>query len=229
MDGILTSAAYRPLLEAFKSALNAAVYGGKLRASHALVINLIYGRGPMEPRIRGIFRAAKAHASVLAAFALIYKAVCRVLSHDELLGSSNPLVVKLLAGAFGSWIVYSHSFPWFNEGITHQITLYCFSRVVIAVGKIIVEKGLECSKPSFQTVSGEKLLFTELSQAQQRKFKTKIYNKSWKWFAIIVWALVMMIYDYRPEYLQSSLRHSMAYIYDVENDYWPTWKAFFGF
>lgn len=224
---ILTNPAYRPILEVIRSARNGIVYGGKIRFSHALVISLLYRLGPLKPRIRLVFRATKNHASVLALFAIIYKLATKVLGNEEVFGS-NPHLTKLLAGAIGLYFVYSHSFPWFNDGITHQITLYCFLRVLIACGKILLDWVLEISKPSFKDYAGEPILYSALSVQQKKRLKNKFYNRSWKWFAILTWALVMLIYDTHPEYLQSSLRHLMAYIYDVENDSWPSWKAFFG-
>lgn len=225
---ILTNPAYRPVLEIIRSARNGLVYGGKIRFSHALVISLLYRLGPLRPRMNLVFRATKNHAVVLALFAIIYKLAQKVLLNEQVLGLSNPYLTKFLAGAIGSFFVYSHQFPWFNQGITHQITLYCFLRVLIAVGKIALDWILDAYQPSFANYAGDPILYSQLLNPQQHKLKVKLYNRSWKYFAILTWALVMLIYDCHPEYLQSSLRHSMAYIYDVENDSWPTWKAFFG-
>lgn len=224
---VLSNPAYRPILEALRSSRNGVVYGGKIRFSHALVINLLYRSGPMGPRLKQVLKATKEHSLVLAAFAIVYKTVLNILRQEKLLGSKQGFS-KLIAGAVGGWIVYSQHFSAFNPGITHQITLYCFSRVLIAVGKILLDLLLECRQPKFK-IHGELVLYRDLNDAQARRLKSNIYNKSWKYFAVATWALVMFIYDYKPQYLQSSLRHSMAYIYDVEMDTWPTWRDFIGF
>lgn len=224
---VLANPLYRPLLEIVRSSRNGIVYGGKLRFSHALVINLLYRSGPIVPRLKQVLKATKEHASVLAGFAIVYKTVVNVLKQDKFLGSNTGLV-KFLAGAFGGWVVYSQHFSAFNPGITHQITLYCFLRVLIALGKIILDLYLQCRQPSLR-IRGDHVKYNDLNETQARRFKSKIYNKSWKYFAVLTWALVMFIYDYQPQYLQSSLRHSMAYIYDVEMDTWASWKDFFGF
>lgn len=227
MSTILNNPLYRPLLEVIRSSRNGIVYGGKIRFSHALVINLLYRSGPLKPRLKLVLKATKEHSLVLATFAVVYKTVLKILEQDKLLGGPNLGPAKFLAGAVGGWIVYSQHFNYLNPGITHQITLYCFSRVLIACGKIVLDLYLQCRQPNLK-IRGENVKFNDLSDIQARRFKAKVYNKSWKYFAVLTWALVMLIYDYQPQYLQSSLRHSMAYIYDVEMDTWSTWKEFFG-
>lgn len=223
---VLTNPLYRPLLEILRSSRNGIVYGGKIRFSHALVINLLYRSGPIKPRLKQVLKATKEHSVVLAAFAIVYKTAVNVLKQEQVLGEKVGLA-KFLAGAFAGWVVYSQHFDTFNPGITHQITLYCFLRVLIAVGKILLDLALQCRQPSLR-IKGDLVKFNDLNDAQVRRFKSKIYNKLWKYFAVLTWALVMFIYDYQPQYLQSSLRHSMAYIYDVEMDTWATWRDFFG-
>ncbi|KAK6202361.1 Tim17/Tim22/Tim23/Pmp24 family-domain-containing protein [Scheffersomyces amazonensis] len=228
MSSILTNPLYRPLLEALRSARNGIVYGGKIRFSHALVINLLYRSGPILPRLKPVLKATKNHAEVLAAFAMIYKIAVKLLIQPTLLGPGNTRLAKFIGGAFGAWIVYSQHFPYFHPGITHQITLYCYSRVSLAVGKILLDYYLQSRQPMFRNSKGDVLLFNDLTSKQQLKLKNAIYGRSWKYFAVLVWALVMFIYDYQPQYLQSSLRHSMAYIYDVELDSWSSWWEFLG-
>lgn len=223
---ILTNPLFRPLLELVRLSRNGIVYGGKLRFSHALVINLLYRSGPLKPRLQQVLKATQQHSIVLAAFAMVYKSVCHLLQQEKALGNNTGLV-KLVAGAFAGWVVYSQNFGYFNPGITHQITLYCFSRVLIAVGKILLDFYLQCRQPRLR-IHGEMVKFDDLTAGQSSKFKTSIYNKSWKYFAVLTWGLVMFIFDYQPQYLQSSLRHSMSYIYDVEMDSWSTWREFFG-
>ncbi|MCP8718648.1 MAG: hypothetical protein M5F18_05050 [Asgard group archaeon] len=225
---ILTNPLYRPLFEIIKSARNGIVYGGKLRFLHALVINLLYRSGPILPRLKSVLEATKNHAEVLASFAIIYKACVMMLKQDNFLGEKNMGLIKFLSGCFGSWIVYSQHFNIFHSGITHQITLYCFSRVVLALGKIFLDNYLHCFQPSFRNYQGDTIKFKDLNNQQQKKLKNMFYNKLWKYFAILTWGLVMFIYDYQPQYLQSSLRHSMAYIYDVEMDTWSNWREFLG-
>lgn len=224
---VLSNPVYRPLLEIVRSSRNGIVYGGKIRFSHALVINLLYRSGPLKPRLTLTFRAAKDHAQVLAGFAVIYKVLVKLLQHDKFLGTDNVGLVKFIAGGVGSWVVYSQHFNYFHPGITHQVTLYCFSRVLIAMSKILLDQYLSCTQPTLH-LHDKKVKYRDLTDNQAFKLKSAIYDKSWKYFAVLTWALVMFIYDYQPQYLQLSLRHSMAYIYDVEMDTWGTWREFFG-
>ena len=140
----------------------------------------------------------------------------------------KPWINQIYCRSFGSWIVYSQHFNFFHGGITHQITLYCFSRVVLALSKILLDKYLNCFQPGFRNYQGELIHYKDLNNQQQKKLKNIVYNKLWKYFAVLTWGLVMLIYDYQPQYLQSSLRHSMAYIYDVEMDTWSNWREFLG-
>lgn len=225
---ILNNPLYRPLLELIRTTRNGMVYGGKIRFSHALVMSILYKSGPIKPRIMQVLKATRGHAEVLAAFAFIYKIIKDILAADNIIGSSKISTVKFIAGAVASWVVYLQHFNLFNGGITHQVTLYCFSRVLLATGKILLDQYLNCRQPILRRANGEKMRYRDLSYNQQIKLKQFIYNSSWKYFAVLTWALVMVIYDTYPQYLQSSLRHSMAYIYDVEMSSWSSWKEFLG-
>lgn len=222
---ILTDPLFRPLLEILRSARNGIVYGGKIRFSHALVINLLYRSGSLKPRLQQVLKATKEHSSVLAAFAIIYKSVTHFLKLEQILGQKTGLI-KFIAGAIAGWVVYSQHFGYFNPGITHQVTLYCFSRVLVASCKILLDLYLQYRQPLL-SFEDKKVRFKDFTAGQSKGYKAQIYNKSWKYFAVLTWALVMFIYDYQPQYLQSSLRHSMAYIYDVEMDTWASWREFF--
>lgn len=222
----LANPVYRSVLEALRSSRNGVVYGGKLRFSHALVVNLLYRTGPYAPRLKQVLTATKEHSVVLASFAFLYKVVVSILTQDKLLGNNHGLI-KFVAGALAGWVVYSQHFGVFNPGITHQITLYCYSRVTLAVGKILVDLYLNCRQPQLK-MHGRKLPFGDLTDQQSKRFKAKIYNQSWKYFAVLVWASVMFIYDYKPQYLQSSLRHSMAYLYEVDMNSFESWRDYLG-
>lgn len=224
---VLTNPLYRPILEIIRSARNGIVYGGKIRFSHALVINLLYRSGPIKPRLIEVLKATRSHAEVLAVFAVIYKFALSILVNDQVLGSNSRTLSKFIAGSFSSWIVYSQHFNLFHPGITHQITLYCFSRVLVAGCKILLDYYLNCTQPTY-SIHEKIVKYRDLSVNQQLKLRQNYYNKSWKYFAVLTWGLVMLIYDTHPQYLQSSLRHSMHYIYDVEQDVWPSWKDFLG-
>lgn len=225
---IFTNPLFRPLLEILRSSRNGIVYGGKIRFLHALVINLLYRSGPLRPRIKSILQATKEHGIVLASFAIIYKACVIILKGETFLGPKQLGLSKFLAGCIGSWVVYSQHFDIFHPGITHQITLYCFSRVVLACGKILLDMYLNTAQPSFRNYQGDLIDYPHLNSQQQKKLRSIVYKKLWKYFAVLTWGLVMFIYHYQPQYLQSSLRHSMAYIYDVEMDTWSNLREFLG-
>ena len=224
---ILTNPSYRPLLSIIRASRNGIVYGGKLRFSHALTINLLYRSGPIVPRIKEAFLAAKDHAEVLAVFSILYKSAQGILSLEKCMGRNNSHLIRFIAGCFASWVVYSQHFN-FHPGITHQVTLYCFSRVAIAVGKILLDMILECAQPDSRRPNGSIIRFKDLTDSQEKKLKMRIYNRSWKYFAVLTWGLVMFIHGYQPQYLQSSLRHSMSYLYDVDVEKYDSFRELLG-
>ena len=83
----------------------------------------------------------------------------------------KTLINQIYCRSFGSWIVYSQHFNFFHGGITHQITLYCFSRVVLALSKILLDKYLNCFQPGFRNYQGELIHYKDLNNQQQKKLK----------------------------------------------------------
>lgn len=178
-----------------RTARNGAVYGAKVRFLHALVISLLYRRGSLKARILLTIRSTALHARTLAVFAAVYRlaylAALRLPAWPR--SGVLPALAKFLAGSVAGYIVYLQLHLLFVGPIGHQITLYCFLRVVVALGKVLVEK---------------------LPSPHHRK---KSYAFGWRVFSVLTWGLVMALYDTHPNLLQSLLRHSMDYIYRVDN------------
>lgn len=206
INELITDPSNRKVLTILKSARNGAVYGGRLRFAHALVVALMFRRDvPLTHKLRGAFRAAKQHASILVYFALIYKLIVQLNStanHKLALYLQKSNLIHLVAGAVGGYIVYGQENGVFTGPVTHQITLYCSSRVLLAVGKMLAH-----------------FLSKRINTSHH-----KIENTSWAVYSTVTWGLVMYIYKRDSKWLQSSLRHSMVYIYD--NEAWHDVKSF---
>jgi peroxisomal membrane protein 4 len=87
------------------------------------------------------------------------------------------------------------------SSVNQQIVIYIFARVTLALARLAVKPG-----HGFPIVSNEPLSST-------------ISYYAWPAFASLSWAMVMYIFRWHPQELQSSLRSSMSYIYEQSNDW----------
>ncbi|CRK11127.1 hypothetical protein BN1723_009262, partial [Verticillium longisporum] len=115
----------------------------------------------------------------------------------------------LLAGALGGYLVFggrgarSGRIPSVNQ----QIVVYVFARVVLALARLAV-------KPS-----------VGLPRVSEPGASASISHYAWPVFASGSWAMVMYLFRWHPEDLQSSLRSSMTYIYKQSDD-WDSLRNF---
>lgn len=87
------------------------------------------------------------------------------------------------------------------SSVNQQIVIYVFARVILALARLAVKPGT-----GFPAVSAEPL-------------HSQISHYAWPAFASLSWGMVMLLFKYHPEDLQSSLRSSMTYIYQDCNDW----------
>ncbi|GME69889.1 unnamed protein product [[Candida] boidinii] len=151
-----------------------------------------------------------------------------------------------IAGMCGGGLVYGglidSKFPTFNSSITSQVTLYCCSRVVLAVGKLtayhlarVLAKREFNSKRKISNINhnshnnhshshinnhhNNRLNKSEFKELSKLKCE-KIERNSWIIFSMLIWGGVMTIYDRDPNFLQKSLRLSMEFIYGDKRFGW---------
>lgn len=186
----------RDALQIIKSMRNGLVYGGKLRFAHTLVMQFIFKRGvPSSKRLDTVLKMARAHGTILAAYAAIYRVLLLILRkiHGE-----KP-VLEMICGAIAGCFVYGNWNPYFNHAITHQITLFCGARVVLALGKITAFKLAKQWKES---------------KSEKIAMRKSVQRHSWTVFATLTWGSVMYLHRYYPSFLQHGLESSMEFIYD---------------
>lgn len=187
----------RALLQIVKSMRNGLVYGGKLRFAHTLVMQALFKRGtPISKRITAVLRMTRAHGGILAVYALCYRVL--ILLFESVHGESLPSH-EFITGALSGLLVYGNWHSLFNHAITHQITLYCGARVVLALGNMAAHKlakELKTTKP------------------ERVKLRKDIHQASWAVFASLTWGSVMYLHRYYPSFLQHGLESSMEFIYD---------------
>ncbi|KAF8542967.1 Tim17/Tim22/Tim23/Pmp24 family-domain-containing protein, partial [Trichophaea hybrida] len=172
------------LLALLKGARNGLVYGTKIRFPHALVMVLLFRSGTFREKLGTIFKLTRNHARTLGLFVFTYKAV--LLALRKLHGGKEEGVDSFLAGLVGGYLVFGRG----KQGsVNQQIVMYVFARVVLGVAKLSVENGV-----------------VEDAEGRWRRNAYPVY-------ASLSWAMVMWLFRWHPETVQSSLRNSMVYLY----------------
>lgn len=209
---------YQDLFSILRGTRNGVVYGAKLRFCHALVMSVLFRKGPIKSRVEGILRATYQHAKALGLFVFIYKSVLTVLGRlrqgrtgqapkprmAQIRAHENPMDA-FWAGLIGGYIVFGRNSPAAaGNTIAQQMALYVFSRIILGGAKYITEDVFSAS--SVQA--------------------SKLSNASWTVMASLSWAIVMYLFRADPKVLQSSMLHSLKYLY-VDSESWNSIFDFF--
>lgn len=205
LENIILNPDLAPLLAILKAARNGAVYGAKVRFPHALVMVMLFRRGPLREKLRLVYLATRQHAKNLASFAVVYKSTMLILRmlNPTKAGREGPYDA-FFAGLTGGYIVFGRG----KKGsIDQQIVIYVFARVMLALARLSIES------PAMTRTTPTPTLFTQRFSPET---KAKIQANAWPIFASLSWALVMYIFRWQPESIQPSLRSSMKYMYVVE-------------
>lgn len=200
---LLLDPSLKPLLAIVKAARNGLIYGAKVRAPHALVMVLLFRRGPVWEKLKLVYKATRQHASNLARFAAIYKTcmlLLRLLNPDGR-GKEGPYDT-FMSGLAGGYLVFGRG-RGAASSVNQQIVIYVFARVVLALAKLSLES------PQMTSATPTPTLWTQnLPPATKRR----IQEHAWPVFASLSWAMVMYVFRWQPESIQPSLRSSMKYM-----------------
>lgn len=114
-----------------------------------------------------------------------------------------------LAGLVGGYVVFGRRSPRTGKipSVNQQIVIYVFARVALALARLAVKPGIGLPGVSKEPLSSQ------------------ISHYAWPAFASLSWAMVMYLFRWHPEDLQSSLRGSMNYIY-VDSNHWDSLRNF---
>ncbi|XP_072015713.1 peroxisomal membrane protein 4-like [Amphiura filiformis] len=134
VNGYLASGRYRVILPLLKGFRNGAVYGMKIRASHALVMTFLYGRGSFLDKLRVILRQTYTHSRSLALYVLIYKAMLAVL---RLIEGTNQQIHPVIAGFVGGYFIWGE-----NNKVNSQVLMYSLSRLLIGFARLAVKRNV---------------------------------------------------------------------------------------
>lgn len=203
LEQIVKDPRYHDLLSLIKTARNGAVYGTKVRFPHALVMIFLFRSGTIRQKTGLVLRATRHHASNLARFAVIYKLTTLAMKYFGSTPGKEGAYDSFFGGLVGGYFVFGGRSKRTGKisSVNQQIVIYVFARVVLALARIAVKPG-----HGLPVVSNEPL-------------HSKISEYAWPAFASLSWAMVMLVFKYHPEDLQSSLRSSMTYIYKDCNDF----------
>jgi peroxisomal membrane protein 4 len=197
LDQIVQNPSNHELLSLVKTMRNGAVYGTKVRFPHALVMIFLFRSGTFRQKVELVLRATRHHASNLARFAMLYKLSTLALKYYGPTPGKEGAYDSFIGGLVGGYFVFGTRSKRTGRisSINQQIVIYIFARVSLALARLAVKPGT-----GFPIVSNEPL-------------SSKISHYAWPAFASVSWGLVMLLFRYHPEELQSSLRGSMTYIY----------------
>ncbi|EXK47930.1 hypothetical protein FOXG_00424 [Fusarium oxysporum f. sp. lycopersici 4287] len=163
----------------------------------------LFRSGTFPQKVNLVLRATRHHATNLARFALIYKLTMLALKYLGAEPGKEGTYDSFVGGLVGGYFVFGGRSKRTGKisSVNQQIVIYVFARVMLALARIAVKPG-----HGFPFVSSEPL-------------HGIINQYAWPAFASLSWAMVMLIFRYHPEELQSSLRSSMTYIYKDCNDF----------
>jgi len=94
--------------------------------------------------------------------------------------------------------------------VSQQIVIYVAARVLLALAKLAVQPRQVGGGASGQGVQGGGGGWELFGNGEMRRTMAK---NGWPVFASLSWAMVMYIFRWHPEAVQSSLRSSMSYMW----------------
>lgn len=170
---------------------------------------LLFRSGPFPAKLASVLKATRQHATNLATFAFLYKAIMLLQKmirpqQKEWKGDS------FVAGLAGGYWVFGRR----KSSVNQQIVIYVAARVVLAAASL-----------AFQPRGDNTLLGGKYGGrggmgllSMSDKNREAVRALAWPVFASLSWGCVMWMFRFYPEMLQPSLRSSMTYLYvdDVE-------------
>ncbi|KAF2739205.1 mitochondrial carrier [Polyplosphaeria fusca] len=211
LEKIVLDPQYHDILTLVKGIRNGIVYGSKVRFPHALVMIFLFRSGSFRSKCWLVFKATRQHARNLGLFALVYKSAMLLLRHTSPTGKERHYD-SFVAGLLGGYTVFARTI---HNSVSQQIVIYVFARVVLALAKLAVQQ------KHVEEVRGSGGGWGIVRDEGVRKMMAR---NGWPVFASLSWAMVMYVFRWHPETVQSSLRSSMHYIY-VESDHWDSLRT----
>lgn len=194
VDTMIRCGKYHLLFILIKSLRQGIVYGTKIRAPHATVLELVWGSGPLRKIPGKVLRVTATHAAGLGFSSLIFAIVTRLLGalRGARLRSGNS---TSLTGACTSSPVWWHYtiagflvgyLAWgkISSKVHQQMLIYVVSRLLVA--------------------------FFQLASHRRHYTATP---EHYRLFSGSMWAILMTILCASPGSLQVNMRKSLEYVF----------------
>lgn len=165
----------------------------------------LFRSGSFRSKCLNVYKATRQHARNLGLFALTYKASMLFLRNTSPTGKERHYD-SFLAGLIGGYTVFGRTI---HNSVSQQIVIYVAARVCLALAKLAVQPrhvgggGAGVGVPGG---GGGMQLFGD------GELRRAMIRNGWPVFASLSWAMVMYIFRWHPESVQSSLRSSMSYM-----------------
>lgn len=217
LEKIVLDPKYHDVLTLVKGVRNGIVYGCKVRFPHALVMIFLFRSGSFRSKCLLVYKATRQHARNLGLFALVYKSTMLFLKNTSPTGKERHYD-SFLAGLLGGYTVFGRTI---HNSVSQQIVIYVAARVLLALAKLAAQPRNIGGGGSAGGVSGGGGGWELFGNGEMRR---AMVRNGWPVFASLSWAMVMYIFRWHPESVQSSLRSSMSYIY-VQSDDWNSLRT----
>jgi hypothetical protein len=220
LDKIVLDPKYHDVLTLVKGVRSGIVYGSKVRFPHALVyvayqnqmadragltrtcrMIFLFRSGSLRSKCFLVYKATRQHARNLGLFALVYKSAMLFLKNTSPTGKERHYD-SFIAGLLGGYTVFGRTI---HNSVSQQIVIYVFARVCLALAKLAVQQRHVSSEGPGGGGGFELFGDGDLRRA--------LVRNGWPAFASLSWAMVMYIFRWHPESVQSSLRNSMSYMW----------------
>ncbi|KAF5849669.1 hypothetical protein GGP41_005129 [Bipolaris sorokiniana] len=187
LEKIALDPKYHDVLTLVKGVRNGIVYGSKVRFPHALVF---------RSKCLLVYKATRQHARNLGLFALVYKTTMLLLRNTSPNGKERQYD-SFFAGLLGGYTVFGRTI---HNSVSQQIVIYVAARVCLALAKLAVQpREVGSGGGKHAGVKGWELF----GNGEMRR---ALVRNGWPAFASLSWAMVMYIFRWHPESVQSSLR-----------------------
>ncbi|GMM35724.1 hypothetical protein DASC09_030490 [Saccharomycopsis crataegensis] len=218
-------ASQNPILKSFFQIIDTSrrgwLYGSRLRLAHSLTLLIIFSRihslEDLRHKLSRVIINSQKHGLSLSCFAGLYKLSLAVLKRNQEFGTNGP-VSHFISAFVSGYLVYGNQFGFFSNGISQQITLYVMSRVILGIARLLGEKisvaiyrnGLnnDITKFDFNTIK---------NIPEFKKINNELSTHAWNLTAATSWAAILVLWNYRQDVLNTSVVHSMDYIYNNYN------------
>ena len=166
----------------------------------------LFRSGSFRSKCYLVYKATRQHARNLGLFALVYKSAMLFLRQTSPKGKERHYDA-FIAGLLGGYTVFGRTI---HNSVSQQIVIYVAARVCLALAKLAVQPRQVGGGGFGGGVQGGNGGWELIGDGE---FRRSLIRNGWPAFASLSWAMVMYIFRWHPESVQSSLRSSMSYMW----------------